>query len=235
MRLPQRGTDLLLSVTALVVAAHQAHAPANPHSIQRHLRMPASQLQLPDPPDRYLPEEAFPPYSYVPGRWPHPVSDPQGHLHGVRLPQPVPLTAAAWRENRVYLLGIDQFNHGYYWEAHETWEALWQAAERQGPIAACLKGLIKLAAAGVKTREQRPIGVRRHALRAAELFQQAELQQAEQRRAPGEPIGVYLGLDLPELILSATSMASSAELLLEEPLRQQVVRTLPVALTLQPG
>ncbi|TGQ49534.1 DUF309 domain-containing protein, partial [Mesorhizobium sp. M1C.F.Ca.ET.210.01.1.1] len=24
--------------------------------------------------------------------------------------------------------GIDLFNHGYYWEAHEAWEPLWHAA-----------------------------------------------------------------------------------------------------------
>jgi hypothetical protein len=33
-----------------------------------------------------------------------------------------------------------------------------------------LKGLIKLAAAGVKLLEGRPVGVQRHALRASELF-----------------------------------------------------------------
>ncbi|MER9007639.1 DUF309 domain-containing protein [Mesorhizobium sp. M0862] len=26
--------------------------------------------------------------------------------------------------------GIDLFNHGYYWEAHEAWEPLWQTANQ---------------------------------------------------------------------------------------------------------
>jgi hypothetical protein len=69
------------------------------------------------------------------------------------------------------LFGIDLFNHGFYWEAHETWEQVWISCGRAGREADFLKGLIKLAAAGVKLREGRPIGVQRHASRARELFQ----------------------------------------------------------------
>ena len=67
--------------------------------------------------------------------------------------------------------GFDLFNHGYYWEAHEAWERRWVAENRQGALADLLKGLIKLAAAGVKARAGKPAGVRRHARRAEELFQ----------------------------------------------------------------
>ena len=45
-----------------------------------------------------------------------------------------------------------------YWEAHEAWEELWHACGRMGPTADFLRGLIKLAAAGVKVREGRPRG-----------------------------------------------------------------------------
>jgi predicted metal-dependent hydrolase len=76
-----------------------------------------------------------------------------------------------WQECREYLHGLDLFNHGYYWEAHEAWEGLWHARSRTGPTADFLKALIKLAAAGVKVREGRPQGVLYHARRAAELFQ----------------------------------------------------------------
>jgi hypothetical protein len=51
---------------------------------------------------------------------------------------------------RAYLRGIDLFNFGYWWESHEAWEGLWRACGRRGPAADFLKGLIKLAAAGVK-------------------------------------------------------------------------------------
>ena len=63
-----------------------------------------------------------------------------------------------WQENRIYLGGIDLFNHGYYWEAHEMWEALWHRTGGDAVTAMFLKGLIKLTAAGVKIREGNPRG-----------------------------------------------------------------------------
>ena len=112
----------------------------------------------------------FPPYTYVPGQSPHPVSDPAGHMFAQEMPKPPPLDPANWRASETYLYGIDLFNHGYYWEAHETWESLWHAAGRRGVVADFLKGLIKLAAAGVKMREGNAEGVERHFNRAAELL-----------------------------------------------------------------
>jgi hypothetical protein len=122
----------------------------------------------PDRP-RYT-DQPFPPYTYVPGRSPHPVSDPTGHMHGHEPQQPPPLDPAHWKQSQVYLYGIDLFNHGFYWEAHEAWESLWHAAGRRGDVANFLKGLIKLAAAGVKTLEENPTGVARHTARAEELL-----------------------------------------------------------------
>jgi hypothetical protein len=114
----------------------------------------------------------FPPYSFVPGRSPHPVRDPAGHQYGVA-PTPVqPIDPANWHQGRDYVRAIDLFNHGYYWEAHEAWEGLWHAAGRKGMLADFLKGLIKLAAAGVKVREGKPRGVASHAGKAAVLFAQ---------------------------------------------------------------
>jgi len=113
----------------------------------------------------------LPPYSYVPGQHPHPISDPAGHSHGHSPERAAPLDDAQWRTNEVWLWAIDLFNHGFYWEAHEAWEGLWHAAGRRGPAADFLKGLIKLAAAGVKAHEGRPEGVKLHAARAAQLLE----------------------------------------------------------------
>jgi len=110
-------------------------------------------------------ELALPPYSYVPGHTPHPVSDPAGHMFGRPLPVAQPLQPENWQASTEYRYGADLFNHGYYWESHEAWESLWHAVGRKGPVADLLKGLIKLAAAGVKAREGNPRGVRRHAVR----------------------------------------------------------------------
>jgi hypothetical protein len=122
------------------------------------------------PVPRLLPERPLPPYTYVPGRAPHPVRDPGGHLPG-RAPE----TAAApdparWRASPLYLYGIDLFNAGYYWEAHEAWESLWHACGRSGPTADFLRALIRLAAAGFKVREGRPNGCVRHATAAAGIL-----------------------------------------------------------------
>ncbi len=114
--------------------------------------------------------EPLPPYAYTPGRFPHPVRDPQGHSFGRPPPSVSPTELADWRTSRVYRVGVDLFNHGYYWEAHEAWEALWNALGRRGVEADFVKGLIKLAAAGVKAREGRAEGVARHARRAEALF-----------------------------------------------------------------
>jgi uncharacterized protein len=41
--------------------------------------------------------------------------------------------------------GIDLFNSGRYWDAHEAWERAW-VPDRQGPEAGFYKGLIQVAA-----------------------------------------------------------------------------------------
>lgn len=109
----------------------------------------------------------YPAYSYVPGIWPHPHSHPDGHRFGPPFP---PAEIDAIDQDATFRLGIDLFDKGYYWEAHEAWEHLWHATGRRGPLADLLKGLIQLAVAGVKVREGRDDGVRSHARRAAELF-----------------------------------------------------------------
>ncbi len=154
---------------------------------------------MPDP-DR----SDFPPYSYVPGHFPHPVSDPAGHSFGMIAPKPEPLDPANWQASTEYLRGIELFNHGYYWEAHEVWESLWHAAGRTGPIADFLKALIKLAAAGVKVREGNATGVAAHARRAEQLF-----RQVAQTRVAKASDSNWLGCDLDQLIAFANDIASS--------------------------
>jgi predicted metal-dependent hydrolase len=106
----------------------------------------------------------FPPYAFVPGLFPHPESDPLGHHH--THPIAVPNER---RFDRAVLL----FDAGYYWEAHEMWESLWHEYPRQASEALFLKGLIRLAACGVKHREHRADGITDHAAGAARLFRQS--------------------------------------------------------------
>lgn len=169
---------------------------------------------------RFCPDRPLPSYSYVPGSFPHPISDPAGHSYKsytiseqTRQADPGNLRdlASDWRLSSEYLFGIDLFNHGFYWEAHETWEQLWIVFGRSGRNADFMKGLIKLAAAGVKAREGRASGVQRHALRARDLF----LLVAESLRAEGNSI-LLGGLDLQSLGVEAEAIAANAIRLLED-------------------
>lgn len=153
-----------------------------------------------------LTDTPFPPYSYVPGFEPHPVSDPAGRLFGKAPEASTPLLPEQWWECETYLVAIDLFNHGYYWEAHEAWEALWHAAGRQGRTADWLKGLIKLAAAVVKLREGNAAGVCRHATRAGELLQAA---------CPGD--ARFAGIELAPLLTLATQLAATSLPLVADP------------------
>jgi hypothetical protein len=146
---------------------------------------------------RLVQDEPFPPYSFVPGRWPHPVSDPAGHSFGVR-PPPTAIDPARWAACRPYLYATDLFNAGFYWESHEAWESLWQTCGRAGRTADFLKGLIKLAAAGVKVREGRARGAVSHARAAANLFRR--IGSAHER---------VLGVPLGELIRFAEAVADN--------------------------
>lgn len=120
---------------------------------------------------RLLPSTELPGYTYVPGTdTPHPIRDPRGHSYQRKSPPPRMLTPANWAENRHYLLALDYFNQGFYWEAHEEWERLWRASGPDTAVGKFLKGLVKLSAAGVKVRENSIHGVRRHAASAGEVF-----------------------------------------------------------------
>ena len=150
------------------------------------------------PPIRRIAGE-FPPYSYVTGRYPHPLRDPSGH--GCPEPQDTALPPQTdGKRCAMFLWGCDLFDAGFYWEAHEAWEAVWHAAGRSGTDADFIKGLIKLAASAVKAREGRPEGVRRHALRAEELF-----------RLVSRTHEVHFGLRLETLVERAQYQYQHAE------------------------
>ena len=102
---------------------------------------------------RYWPTGSFPPYRYVPGGpFPHPVRDPGGHSYDGRgrSDRHPPWEPDGWRTLEAWLWGVDLFNHFYFWEAHEAWEALWAAKPKDSASALLLQGLIQVAAALLK-------------------------------------------------------------------------------------
>lgn len=162
---------------------------------------------------RLCPDRPLPPYSYVPGHFPHPISDPRGHSYHAATTAMgdhpiVPVSVSIdfnWNQSSDYLFGIDLFNHGFYWEAHETWEQVWIELGRTGRDADFIKGLIKLAASGVKAREGRPVGLQRHAHRAHELF-----QIVSEYRTENEAVVYIGGMDLRSVCEAANAIAENA-------------------------
>lgn len=122
-------------------------------------------------------QQKLPEYTYVPGVTPHPISHPQGHWR-----QRPELTSEV---EGLLEWGLRLFNHGYYWEAHEIWEAAWVRLGRTGLDADFVKGFIKLAACGVKCLEGNQAGARRHARRVGELLRKSDQVSAALRGMPG--------------------------------------------------
>ncbi len=156
-----------------------------------------------DPPKRYLPDQPLPAYSYVPGHHRRGVSDPSEDFAERTDPAAggVP-DAEQWGQCEAYLRGIDLLNFGYYWEAHEAWEEAWHATGRRGRLADLLKGLIKIAAAGVKARQGSAAGVRRHGARAEQCFLAIRSQLES-------PPSTLMGLSLSELLAIARDLQAT--------------------------
>ena len=59
-------------------------------------------------------EYPFPPYSYVTGKFPHPLRDDEGHrCAGPSEPTAAP-TDTTWQQCELYLWGFDLYNAGFY-------------------------------------------------------------------------------------------------------------------------
>jgi hypothetical protein len=106
----------------------------------------------------------FPSYRYVPGALPHPHRDAEGHSYGKREEVHRPWSPPEWRTLERYLYGIDLYNYGYFWEAHESLEALWKAAQRDSIQGRFIQGLIQIAAGNL----HRYMGHKINSLRQAE-------------------------------------------------------------------
>lgn len=138
----------------------------------------------------------FPPYRYVPGVHPHPIAHPQGHSHrprGAPHPPVVHVPPERWRESEDYLYGCDLYNHGYWWEAHEAWEGLWQTCDKKATQGRFLQGLIQTAACHLKLHMASASGVER--LRGSSL----EYLRGTRAEIDGE---AYMGLDVRAFIQS---------------------------------
>ena len=149
---------------------------------------------------RYAPDRDLPPYAFLPGRDPHPNRDPEGHSYDSAPESPVAYVAPAdWRENGEYLFGVDLYNHGFLWEAHEAWEGSWIATKADEVQAEHLQGLIQCAAAALKVSMEQPRGLAKLA-----LIGTARLEQVITTAG-----ALYMGLDLEEFVEDFRAFAAS--------------------------
>ena len=107
---------------------------------------------------------AFPPYRFIPGKFPHPVANPDGHSYlppGASEPAVPYFPPEMWRESEAYLFGCDLYNHGYWWEAHEAWEGMWHVVPKPSAQRSFLQGLIQVTAGHMQVQLGKVEGVRR--------------------------------------------------------------------------
>ena len=150
---------------------------------------------------RYAPGRAFPAYAYLPGRDPHPTQSPAGHSYRSEPAPPAGYLAPAdWRDNDDYLYGVDLYNHGYLWEAHEVWEGLWNAAKQDAVQADFLQGLIQCAAAALKVPMDQPGGLAKLAEKGT-----GRLESVARRAGPE-----LMGLDVLDFVRAFRGFASSS-------------------------
>ena len=95
-------------------------------------------------------QKTLPPYRYIPSQHPHPVIDPKGHSYQKAEEKLKYCSPEAWVHNESYLYGVDLFNHGYWWEAHEAWENVWLTTAKHDLEGQYLQSLIQFSAALLK-------------------------------------------------------------------------------------
>lgn len=133
----------------------------------------------------------LPAYTHIPSVTPHPLNDPRGHSYGIKPDNVQLITENSWRTNQIYLYGFDLYNYCYWWEAHETWEGIWQLSEKKAPLGRFIQGLILLSTTFLKRHQGRLKGVQSLSSKALKHLKFV-VQQAT--------TDVYMGVDLPSLI-----------------------------------
>lgn len=122
---------------------------------------------------------------FVPGLSPRPHGDDD--VHRIAEAAHNPTNPSSWRSNPAWRAGVTLYAQGFFWEAHEVWEAVWMNARPNSRERALVQALIQLANAALKQRMGRPEASRRLAALAASRLTDAGTQ------------GFLMGVDLAAL------------------------------------
>lgn len=141
---------------------------------------------------RRVEDWALPAYRYVPGVHPHPFRKEGGHMYtGGDAPEHAPWQPVEpWQQDRIWLRGLDLFDHRFYWESHESFEAVWHELERGSTLHTLSQGLIQAAAFVLKQHMGQERGARYLLQRATEKLE----------RVAAEVGSVHRGVDIPALL-----------------------------------
>ncbi|MEZ5714846.1 MAG: DUF309 domain-containing protein [Paracoccaceae bacterium] len=124
---------------------------------------------------------AWPDHAYTPGQTPR---HPAGRFADITRTAGPGSGPEALMRCRAWRLGLRWAEAGYFWEAHELFEAVWVALPQGTPEKRLVQALIQIANAGLKLRMERPRAVARLAAMARGLLDACAF----------EPEGTIMGL-----------------------------------------
>lgn len=120
-------------------------------------------------------KESLPPFACIPGLTPRHAPGTFDALHASVRPG---MTPAALAKTAAFRAGLRYHDAGYFWEAHEAWEPVWQALPPNSAERQFVQALIQLANAELKLRMMRPRAARRLCAIAARHLAEARLSGA---------------------------------------------------------
>lgn len=132
---------------------------------------------------RRLPDLALPGHAHVPGSGSTPDMAP---LEAAKALAPSVMRHEDWQDNAAYLYGHDLLDAGFFWEAHEVWEAVWLNCPPNSAEKLLLRMLIQQA----NTRLKLVMGRRNAAERLAAEVEALRIDLAGRLGAPGSFMGV---------------------------------------------
>jgi predicted metal-dependent hydrolase len=123
------------------------------------------------------------------------------------------VTPEDWRSSQDYLFGIDLYNAGFLWEAHEAWEGLWHVSKHDSTQANFIQGLIQCTAGCLKI----PMGQARG---MEKLFEMGTGRLLSVVREVGPE---YMGLDIPGFVGEIHAFGASSPPSIEDRPRIELV------------
>jgi predicted metal-dependent hydrolase len=148
----------------------------------------------------------LPRWTHLPGTTPEADREP---LEAAKALVPITFADGVPADHPAFRYGLRLHDGGFFWEAHEVWEAVWKAAPKNGCDRLVLRALIQLANAKLKLRMSR---VRA----AARLVEEARAELAEAgRRGCAAETGGLAAASLEDLM---TTVAVSPDFIAPGPL-----------------